>query len=98
MISCKEKLPLNVRKFILKHKSIKNIIIHECHYKYISRIKNLLNITKSQSVWIINTLPLQCYLEEIIDLNKLSSILNTWMNINSELKKTMFNSIENIYV
>ena len=68
-------------------KSYKRVVIHECHVKFLPRIKRLLGLLNCQTVWVINGQPLYHYFKSRqVTVNDVISLSNIWMNIDTKKK------------
>jgi len=75
------------------------VIIHECHFEYLPSLKKLLNSLVCNTLWVINSLPLQYYAKfdssnicleknpKKLNLQNLASISNLWFNFTNDHKK-----------
>lgn len=88
---------INNTDFIHKlYHQYKQIIIHECHSKYLSIIKYIIDTTDCDIIWIINGLPLKYYFQtnqNKLTINHIANISNIWLNFTQKQKKIHKTSI-----
>ncbi|AGC02052.1 RING domain-containing protein [Acanthamoeba polyphaga moumouvirus] len=84
----------------LKIKNYKRVILHECYVIDLPFVKKIIRNIKINCVWIINSLPINFYFNEMKNssINNLFSYLNIWLNFNENIKnKYKIDSIKHIY-
>lgn len=72
------------------------IIIHECHAKYLPIIKYIIDSINCRTIWIINGLPLKYYFDinhSKLSINQIMQISNLWLNFNQKQKRKHKTSI-----
>lgn len=91
-------------------KTIKTIIIHECHIQFLVGLKYICNILDCETIWVINSLPLNFYFSfektpTLLNINDLSTLSNLWMCFSltektirkSELQRLFFTKLDQYY-
>lgn len=85
--------------------SINKLIVHECHINFLAAIKKFINKLRISEIWIINCLPLKMYFNDTLNINKIASITNIWLNFDiyskkkfkTEIIRTIFSKFNQYY-
>ncbi|AGF85215.1 hypothetical protein QJ854_gp567 [Moumouvirus goulette] len=84
----------------LKIKNYERVILHECYVIDLPIIKKIIRSIKINCIWIINSLPIKFYFNEIKNssINNLFSYLNIWLNFSETVKnKHKIDAVKHIY-